>query len=250
MRIKLTKGNIDRSCPPPGPDEVNAKGKPKTQEIYADTELQGFLLVAGANSKTFYAQGRVDGRAVRSKIGRYGHLTPDEARIEAKKILGQMARGVDPNRTRKKERAQKISLREASELYFAMPKPRSHRTIEGAQRILQLYFRDWMDRPLSDVTREMVRERHRRISAKQHRIAEDGGRGGGTYAANGALRVFRAIYNRAMRQHPELPLNPVVNVDFNPESSRSWAVPGPELQDLHVNGGVKMRHSGGAKLHH
>jgi hypothetical protein len=30
------------------------------------------------------------------KIGRYGPLTPNQARIEAKKLLGQIAAGRDP----------------------------------------------------------------------------------------------------------------------------------------------------------
>jgi integrase len=39
------------------------------------------------------------------------------------------------------------------------------------------------------------------------------------------MRAFRAVYNRATREHPELPANPIINVDWNPEHRRTGRIP-------------------------
>lgn len=62
-----------------------------------DDELKNFALrVSPTGRKTFLVQYRAKGRTRRVKIGVYGALTPDEARQQAKRILGDVAHGEDP----------------------------------------------------------------------------------------------------------------------------------------------------------
>jgi integrase len=87
--IKLTKRAVDAA----------AKGSVR-YEIW-DKELAGFgLRIETSGKKTFLVRHRVGGgrRAVRRKVtvGRYGVVTPDAARAEAKKLLGKAANGRDP----------------------------------------------------------------------------------------------------------------------------------------------------------
>lgn len=84
---KLTKRAID-ALPIP------AKG----QTFHWDTETRGFGVRVGASgAKTFIIQYRnVEGRTRRVKIGRYGILTVEEARDQAKIKLGEVAAGGDP----------------------------------------------------------------------------------------------------------------------------------------------------------
>ena len=70
----------------------------------------------------------------------------------------------------------------------------------------QLPYADWLDRPLVEITPGDLPQ-----AAHQDR------RENGTYMANGIMRVLRAIWRRARRQHPELPETPTANVDFYPE---------------------------------
>jgi integrase len=85
------------------------------------------------------------------------------------------------------------------------------------------YLGDWSRRTIEEIGRDRVgvRERHRRIS-------ENNGRA----TADSVMRVLRAVYNRARREHPDLPPNPCENVDFHgvrrrtvdlaPERLRAW----------------------------
>lgn len=221
--MKLTKTNVDKRCVPPAPGELNASGKPKTQRLYMDDELKGFGLLVSAKTKAYVAQRQVNGRTVRVTVGRHGVFTPDKARHRARELLVRMTNGEDVNASKRAGRARSITLDEAAAIYreYLERRGRSPKTLKSFDENLRNHFGDWKQKPLAELTREMVRARHRRIGDRR-----------GTYAANSAMRTFRAIYNRALRQHADLPPNPVINVDWYPERKRDVATPTDGLGDL------------------
>ena len=96
-RQKLTKRIIDATIPT------------TTDRFVWDSDLAGFgLRVRPGGSKTFIAQYRVgggrSGQSRRFTIGRYGVLTVEEARLEARKVLLAAPQGEDPSRKRKASR--------------------------------------------------------------------------------------------------------------------------------------------------
>ena len=108
---KLTKRVVDAAVP-----------ADRRCEIW-DSELAGFGLRIEPNpsgKKTFFVRYRVGGgrRATRRNmtIGTYGAVTPEEARGEAKKILGQAANGHDPADVRNARR-QEMTIGELVDLY-------------------------------------------------------------------------------------------------------------------------------------
>src|SRR5690349_17520210 len=115
MKVKLTEKSLAAIELP----------EDKPQLVVWDTELVGFGVVVGRQNRTFIAEGRVDGRKRRKAIGIAGRVREDGiawtvqlARIEAKKILGDMVRGVDPNAERRLRR-EGPTLRDAIDLHVS-----------------------------------------------------------------------------------------------------------------------------------
>ena len=81
MGTKITKRRVD------------AVKNPDTGQAFLwDSELPGFGLRVTPTRKTYIVQSRVAGKTVRTTIGTHGPLTPDQARREAVKLLGEMAK--------------------------------------------------------------------------------------------------------------------------------------------------------------
>jgi len=211
--VKITGDFVHRAS-------LSEDGKTLT---FVDRELPGFMLLCGKKTKRFYAQGTVKGgRQARIKIGEHPILKAQEAREMARQVLADIkSRGIDPKEEARKKKAEGITLREAMELHL-MAKRLSPRTLEHYWNSLGRYVPDWLDKPLRDLgnDRRGVRERHRLVTERN-----------GPGVANGVMRVVRAAYNRGLREFPELPSNPVQNVDFNPMPPRNSALDENQLRD-------------------
>jgi len=69
-----------------------------------DSELSGFgVRVMPSGRRSYLIQYRAGGRSRRRSIGQHGALTADQARTEAKILLGEIARGGNPAEDRHKE---------------------------------------------------------------------------------------------------------------------------------------------------
>jgi integrase len=108
MRVKLTKSNIDELAP-----------QADRYEVW-DTEISGFgLRAATSGEKVYVLKYRVAGGQRWYTIGRHGSpWTPDLARKEAKRLLGEVTRGVDPAEKRSADR-KAILFADLCDLYLA-----------------------------------------------------------------------------------------------------------------------------------
>jgi integrase len=191
--IRLTEKSVAALKAP------TASGK---QELSWDTDLKGFgVLCSGVTrTKTFVAQAALaSGLRRRVTIGRCDRLKVAEARDKAKEVLAKMDLGEDP-----KAKANRLSLRQALDAYIKARTSLKPQSAGGYRDACERHLSDWLQRPLRDITPEMVEARHAKI-------AEDikaSGRGTGKATANGVMRAFRAIYNFAAERNDDLPKNP------------------------------------------
>lgn len=91
---KLTKRTVDTT-------EIRS-----ADYVMWDDELPGFgLRVFASGKRSYVVQYRAAGRSRRYTIGLHGVWTAEEARREAKILLGQVARGGNPAEERRKQPA-------------------------------------------------------------------------------------------------------------------------------------------------
>jgi integrase len=109
MRIQLTKSNVDKALMP----------QAVRYEAW-DTKISGFgLRVQPSGEKVYVLKYRLGGAQRWVTIGKHGSpWTPDGASKEAKRLLGEVARGVDPAEKRSADR-KAISFADLCDLYLA-----------------------------------------------------------------------------------------------------------------------------------
>lgn len=201
MAYKLTKTLID-SIPYPESSQV----------FYRDTELKGFGVRVGTGSKVYIAEGKVDGKTVRVTIGRHGVFTAEQARQEARAILGQIAKGINPNDAAKAKRAKSVSLEDVYQDYRKARKSLKPITLRDYDRIVNTYLSDWKAKPLSQISKDMIERKHREIGERS------------PAQANLTMRFVRALFNFAIGQYEDSEGNPIIS--DNPikrlSQTRSW----------------------------
>ena len=195
--------------------------------IVRDEDLRGFCIVVGKRRKSFMVQAEhwADGKRTSKSIvlGHAGDLSARDARIQAKRLLAQIANGEFDDDTSEEPPPPPtpagVTLRQAWARYLTahlQRKERSPATIKGYVDHIERALVDWIDLPLQVLGENpvMVAERHDIMSREN-----------GPSAANGAMRTLRAIYNHARKSHRELPPeNPTLAVDWNREKRRDTAM--------------------------
>lgn len=87
---KITKTLIEAQKP----SKDGVKG---SNHLLWDSELRGFGVSIGQSRRSFVVQYRLpNGQSRRKVIGRFGLMTVEEARRQARIILGDVANGRDP----------------------------------------------------------------------------------------------------------------------------------------------------------
>ena len=201
-KIKLTKTNIDR-VRKPGCGTV----------FYWDTETRGFgLRVTASGAASFVVQGTVagTGRELRMTIGTYGPWNVDDARRRAEEHKHQFEDGLNPQAVRKQDAALRVTLRGVADAYFDRPgQPLRESTKAEMNRHIDKVFAAWRDKPISSITVDDCRRRHREMCQKGVTGKPAPGQ------AQIALVTLRTLVNFANRRFPRadgsplIPVNPV-----------------------------------------
>ena len=200
--MRLTKRVVDSIAPP-------VRG----QVFYRDEKLTGFALrVTSGGAKSFIVEVRVKGRNRRKTLGRYGHLTVEQARREARKYLGKVEMGIDPEVEARAAEARNMTLQALFDDYIAVHKDLKPSTVHDYHRVICGDLKDWLNRPLASISKDAVAHRHERLGRRSHA------------RANNAMRVLRALFNFARGQYEDaegrslFPENPVSRLSH----TRAW----------------------------
>jgi integrase len=213
---KLTKRTVDAAAPRLG------------RYIVWDTELKGFALrVAESGTKTYILRYRPrgTGRAGPRRfmvLGRHGVVTPDEARVHARTILGAVAGGQDPAKERSRANSA-MPIAQLVELFIdrhAEPK-RKARTAAGYAALLNNYLvPKFGKKPADQLTTAEISRLHLSLRDRP-------------YQANRLVAVIASMYGFAAR-HGVVPRgsSPAQGIERFRESARERFLGVEELNRL------------------
>lgn len=153
--------------------------------LYFDQSLKGFGVYTTKNAKTYFIQARINGKEVKRTIRKASLIKLDDARKEARDILALMSKGIDPVEEKKQAKNLTQTLKDTFKSYkeSRQLKPR---TIKCYDDLLNGYVLEWLDLPISSITKEMIAAKHREIGDSH-----------GENAANNLMRTVRSLYNFA-----------------------------------------------------
>lgn len=155
------------------------------------------LRVTSAGTKTFCLRRKINGRAVRVTLGTYmrsGDVEPTMTVAQAEKAATRAkaaaVEGLNPNEVKRARRIEGMTLRAALSAYIDDNAKMKPRTAAGYLEALQAMAPDWLDKPLREITDDMVLRRHKAHGARSHA------------GANLGMRVLRAVWNYARSFNP------------------------------------------------
>ena len=145
-------------------------------------------------------------------LGRYPDMTIDQARKMAQAKLSELVAGINPNQVKKTDKIKAITLREVFEDYLKARKNLKAGTIYDYRRVMEFHLKDWQDKPLNLITRDMVERKHLALG----QVSEA--------TSNKAMRILRALFNFAASQYEDennkalFPDNPVRRISH----TKAW----------------------------
>lgn len=183
---------------------VEAAAKEAERYTLWDTDLKGFgLRVAPSGVKTFIARYRVGGgrRGVlrQQVIGRFGTLTAEEAREQARLILADAAKGFDPQ-ARKAAARDELTVSELCDLYLEEGcETKKASTLYVDKSRIARHIKPLLgDLKLSAVQRSDVERMMRDVGAGKVRSADAPRALGGKPAASRSVSLLNSIFTFAV----------------------------------------------------
>lgn len=194
-------------------------------KVYYDTGSKDglCLIVSYGGSKTFYFFAFFQGRPIRVKIGRSGHISLADARKRAHTMREQVNNDEDPS-TNRREIQESITVKEFYEQYYKprhsdiFKKPNSRKGDDVSFRIR-----------LADIhNHKLVAVTHEDLLRLQHKLFKNGS----AYTANRAISLIRHMYNKAAEWgiYPRQHQNPALGLNKYKERSRDRFLGGEEIR--------------------
>ncbi len=164
--------------------------KGKNDAYLKDTGQPGLLFrVRASGHQSFEVRRKLHGRAKRTKIGDYPITPIASARSKARDALTLYDRGIDPVAAKRAEKAAGVTLGECLSDYLESRSGLKPSTRKAYLATVSQYLSDWLNRPISLITRDAVESRHKKIG----KVSES--------RANTTMRILRAVFNYAIAKY-------------------------------------------------
>ena len=171
---------------------------------YHDTHKNaaGLQLRVTSTSKTYFVQKRVNGTPQRVTLGKFPDMTVEQARNKATEVNNTIAKGADPREEKKRAKLEAKTLSEVMADYLEARKDLKPRTITDMANAFKEVCPDWLGKPLTKITPDMVKKRH-----------QDHGEARSEARANLCMRYLRALFNYAIAEYQTADGKPLVDVN-------------------------------------
>ena len=193
---------------------IKALPAPEKLTFYYDERTRGLAVsVMPSGTKVFYLYKRVEGRPKQIKIGVFPATTVELARAKADEMNAAIAAGQDPAKPVGRSKGE-WTFAELGEDWVAYARDKKQKKSWALDAwMLTSYFGAMGHRRLSKLTRTDFRQLHADLTASN-----------GTYAANRAMELARAMFNRAIACEVFPGPNPVLGVEWNKKKDRDRRV--------------------------
>jgi integrase len=197
---KITKSFIDKVALP-------ADGYALHWDDSKDPRGYG-LRVNAKGTKSFVFQGRLRGTSILYTIGKFGDLTEQQARQEARDIRDGLRKGIDPRDVRRKPSG--MTLTQLAGEYIARPTVNMKaRSRDAIMRHVNTSWEAIKDKPIGAITEDYVRRRYDYVL--NHGLRGDR-KEGAKFQAKQAHAVLSAMLNYAVMMDLGITVNPCAKV--------------------------------------
>jgi integrase len=157
------------------------------RDTFYDTQQQRLAIrVTGTGTKTFYVIKKgADSKTKWISLGKCTETSVYKARQDAISILDDIRKGLDPNTLKRNHKLHSINLIEVFDHYIKN-RGLKERTLSDYKEKIDTGFSDWLKKPASEITNEMVISRHRNLTESR-----------GKTTTNNCMRVLRLLLRYA-----------------------------------------------------
>lgn len=193
----------------------------KNDFVYWDNVVAGFgLRIRAGGKRSWIVQYRVNSVMQKATIGPADAIEPDDARNEARRLIGDVAKGSDPAKVKRQVKAL-TKFGELVEPFLAYAgdrqKPSTH---EATTRNLRTHAKALHATAVRDIGRSDISRLHERVSEKS-----------GPVQANRVLAALSGFFAWAVGKG-HLDLNPVMAVPKNAEKPRERVLSDDEIRTI------------------
>jgi integrase len=152
---------------------------------YVDTDVNKLVCrVSHTGNKSFIVTKRYKGELQNVTIGKFPDVTVTEARKKARAYIVDIGLGINPTAAKRKEKDEQTKLEAMLERYIS-DKDLKPYTVKNYRYKLKLGFSDWLNKPISSISKDMIIKRHKKLTQS------------GKTTANTTMRVLRLTLNHA-----------------------------------------------------